>query len=292
MSDIVFARKKTNDIFLGKRLFQMQIVNESVQGFWPAFKFLQRNSTIQLALKDGTDLQCRNREQAYAYGLYFYLGKRLGVYSRSELFEIIELSEFIKHSMENVFSDYQLKYNAGAPTYFTATLLALYVLIRYVKPDLIIQTGVASGVSSSLILFALDKNAKGKLIDIDLPNRNEHGYRYYDGTIDTVFTPEGMQPGWLVPNKLRKRWDLRLGPSKEILPTIEKCDIFYHDSEHSYQNMMFEFEWAYAHLSDLGILASDDIHFSRAWSYFHSKRKSMYPLLGHLSFGISQRNAV
>lgn len=101
-----------------------------------------------------------------------------------------------------------------------------------------------------------------------------------------------MEPVWLVPSKLIGRWDLRLCPSKEIPPTIEKCDIFYHDFEHSYQNMMFEFEWAYSHLSDLGILASDDIHFNKAWYNFHNKRRSMYHIFGHPSLGISQRNAV
>ena len=151
MSNIVFPRKKTKDMFLGIRLFHIEVVNESVQGLWPAFKFYRKSNPIHITLKDGTKLNCQDRYQAYAYCLYFYLGKRLGVYSQSELFEIIELSKSIEHSMKKVFTEYELKNNAGALTYFSATLLALYTLIRYMKPNIIIQTGVASGVSSSTL---------------------------------------------------------------------------------------------------------------------------------------------
>jgi len=48
--------------------------------------------------------------------------------------------------------------------------LSLYVIIRAVKPEIVIETGVASGKSSSLILLALEHNAKGKLFSVDLPN--------------------------------------------------------------------------------------------------------------------------
>ena len=110
--------------------------------------------------------------------------------------------------------------------------------------------------------------------------------------IDRVFTPETQQPGWLIPLKLRDRWDLRLGRSKEVLPDLDKCDFFYHDSDHSYQNMMFEYEWAYSRLPNHGILASDDIKWNNAWRDFHFKRGNMFPLFGYLEYGISQKNAV
>lgn len=47
--------------------------------------------------------------------------------------------------------------------------LCLYVLVRTTKPKSIIETGVAGGDSSALILQALHDNKKGKLYSIDLP---------------------------------------------------------------------------------------------------------------------------
>jgi len=41
------------------------------------------------------------------------------------------------------------------------------------KPKIIIETSVASGISSAYILKALEDNDCGKLISIDKPNYNE-----------------------------------------------------------------------------------------------------------------------
>ena len=64
-----------------------------------------------------------------------------------------------------------------------------------------------------------------------------------------------------------------------MLPTIEDdVNVFYHDSEHSYQNMTFEYEWAYDHLKPGGILASDDVDWNEASLDFTRRRKDMRPL--------------
>ena len=54
--------------------------------------------------------------------------------------------------------------------------------------------------------------------------------------------------------------------------------VLYHDSEHSYENIMFEFEWAYNHLNTSGILASDDVDWNQAFSDFAQKHKDMRPI--------------
>ena len=203
------------------------------------------------------------------------------------------LSDMLGNEMGKVFSEDEIsKYATGASANFSTTLLALYAVIRYTKLDVVVQADAASGVSSSLILLALKINNKGKLVDIDLPNRKKEGYVYSDGTIDSVYTPADKEPGWLIHKYLRERWNLLLGSSNEILPKVDKCDIFYHDSEHSYENMTFEYEWAHSKLPMYGILASDDIDWNNAWKDFHYKHNDMPPLLGHLDLGISQKNAV
>ncbi len=159
-------------------------------------------------------------------------------------------------------------------------VMMLYVLIRATKPTVIIETGVASGRSSWAILQALKDNNQGKLYSIDFPQffkgntpemfLEETGHPEFRG-----FVPEGKMPGWLVPQELRPRWELILGKSSEKLPELlEKLgsiDIFYHDSDHSYENMMFEFETAWPNILRGGFLLSDDVKRNDAFMDFANK---------------------
>jgi predicted O-methyltransferase YrrM len=123
----------------------------------------------------------------------------------------------------------------------------LYVICRLVKPKIVVETGVASGVSSAYILHALHQNGQGTLYSIDYPTPGEE-----------------LQTGWLVPEEMRNRWRLIRGKSSEKLPDllndILEVDLFLHDSDHSYQNMRFEFETVWPYLRKEGILLSDDTH--------------------------------
>jgi hypothetical protein len=47
--------------------------------------------------------------------------------------------------------------------------LMLYAIVRAYKPDIVVETGVARGASSSFILCAMHENGKGHLYSIDLP---------------------------------------------------------------------------------------------------------------------------
>ena len=130
---------------------------------------------------------------------------------------------------------------------------ALYTLCRKVRPDIVIETGVASGVSSSYILCGLEENQRGALYSIDLAWREGHS-------------------GWIIPDYLRHRWQLVMGRSYDKLPPLlEKLgtiDIFLHDSEHSYRNMLFEYQTAWAHLKPGGLLLSHNIYSNNAFSGF------------------------
>lgn len=46
----------------------------------------------------------------------------------------------------------------------------LYAICRIMKPDIVVETGVAQGVSTAFILKALSANNAGGLFSIDLPN--------------------------------------------------------------------------------------------------------------------------
>ena len=130
----------------------------------------------------------------------------------------------------------------------------IYALCRYKKPDIVVETGVASGISSAYILAALEQNKKGRLYSIDMPGWQD------------------APSGWLIPDDLKKRWHLTLGRSSETLePLLEKLseiDIFLHDSDHSYRNMTWEFQTAWERLRPGGLLLSHNIDTNSAFEDF------------------------
>jgi predicted O-methyltransferase YrrM len=150
-------------------------------------------------------------------------------------------------------------------------------------PRIVVETGVAQGVSTTFLLSALHSLGAGRLISVDLPNYDPAGYSYKDGSgiVDPVHVVPRLGTGWLVDESLRSRWTLMAGRSSEILPTVsESVDMFLHDSLHSYENMTFEFEWALSHLRPGGILLVDDARWNRAFSDFLSRtRGQMVPLV-------------
>jgi len=131
---------------------------------------------------------------------------------------------------------------------FAKKILNQYAAVRALAPDCIVETGVANGVSSSYLLLALQKNKRGRLHSI--------------GLADTAFLPLGKDPGWIVPEWLRAAWQVHLGDARDILPCLleqlGKIEIFIHDSLHTYDHMMWEFETAYPYLQSGGLLISDD----------------------------------
>jgi hypothetical protein len=159
----------------------------------------------------------------------------------------------------------------------------IYFLIRKQKPEIFVETGVWYGVSSSIILNAMNKNESGKLYSIDLPALFETGgYKdenpYLDLEDRTASLPPKKNPGFIIPENLKSRWNLILGDSKIHLPKLfaelKSADIFLHDSLHSYENMMFEFNLACNHVKESGYILSDNIDWHNAF-YDFCKNKNL-----------------
>lgn len=133
----------------------------------------------------------------------------------------------------------------------------LYDLCRASRPSLVVETGVADGLSSLFILKALDENRKGNLYSIEKPD-----LRYL----------EGKESGWVVPQAYRHRWHLIIDSSERALPQLlnklGKIDFFLHDSSHSYSNMLFELFLAWKHLRHGGYLMADGVLESKAFLHF------------------------
>ena len=63
----------------------------------------------------------------------------------------------------------QAAFHPGNDPYAKKVLLQ-YAITRAVKPDLIVETGVASGVSSTYLLTACRLNGRGRVCSIDIDN--------------------------------------------------------------------------------------------------------------------------
>jgi hypothetical protein len=120
----------------------------------------------------------------------------------------------------------------------------LYALVRLLRPEHVVETGVSSGVSSAHILLGLRQNGSGSLHSIDQPVMQRS--RKLDRTESSVSIPPGLTSGWAIPKALTPGWDLRLGTSQEILPRLVQelpsIGLFLHDSLHTSRNLTFELE--------------------------------------------------
>jgi hypothetical protein len=133
-------------------------------------------------------------------------------------------------------------------------------------------------MTSAFVLEAMRANGRGRLISVDLPSYAETGPANVDGYTATL--PPGREPGWLVPDDFRDRWELHLGPSLEVLPRVlpDEIDIFLHDSDHTVETMSGEFELAWPRLRAGGALVCDDSTDNAAFADF-CRRVGREPLL-------------
>ncbi len=156
-----------------------------------------------------------------------------------------------------------------------------YALVRRNKPETIVETGVCNGSSTLFLLYALHQNERGNLYSIDYPvyaDEELPEFRKNVKTSNYSAIPADKEPGWIIPEELRDRWELHTGRSQRVLPAIvqelEGFDIFIHDSEHSFPCMMFEYELAWEWMSEDGLLISDDTHFNDAFDVFVESREA------------------
>ncbi len=140
----------------------------------------------------------------------------------------------------------------------------LYAVVRTLRPDHVIETGVAEGVSTSYIGAALVDNGRGILHSLELPPA--------DVPLDTTLE-DGGRYSWqrngvahLMPNEIRDalgdRWDMRFGDVRMTLPDlltqVDSLGVFFHDDLHTPSHMLWEYELVWPRLASGGLLMSDD----------------------------------
>jgi predicted O-methyltransferase YrrM len=140
-----------------------------------------------------------------------------------------------------------------------------YLMCRLLKPDVVVETGVAYGVSSAFILRALEVNGRGVLHSVDLPPLRREYERLWGVAVDKT---------------LGGRWTLHRGSSARVLSRLleelETVDLFVHDSLHAYRNMRREFEAVWPHLRTGGALVADDVERNRAFGELRRKNPALW----------------
>jgi Methyltransferase domain len=144
---------------------------------------------------------------------------------------------------------------------------AIWCLTRHLRPSNVVETGVAHGLTSRLILEALERNEAGHLWSIDHP------------PLEDVWR---SQIGIAVAGRYDYRWSYIRGSSSRRLPGLLSqlglIDLFIHDSLHSAHNVRFEMEQAWAALRPGGVIVVDDIDVNRSFRSFtqaHPGNQSM-----------------
>jgi predicted O-methyltransferase YrrM len=187
--------------------------------------------------------------------------------------QVFERRAFVERYVSGLEREYGAHYVPGWVNLDDA--LFLYWLVRQAKPRTIVQTGVCNGLSAAFMMLALVKNGpEGRLRVIDLPPVFDPADPAWTvaGTVYGVIIPEGKTSGWLVPDAYRDRFDVRNGDAKDLLPelvdAVESIDFFFHDSDHTYDHMTFEFHEVKRKLAKGGLLVSDDVSWNASlWDF-------------------------
>jgi predicted O-methyltransferase YrrM len=187
--------------------------------------------------------------------------------------QVMERKAYIESYLAGLERRYQSSYVAGWVNLADAQFL--YWAVRHAKPKTIVQTGVSNGLSTAFMMLALAKNGpEGRLHAIDLPHIFDPAQPFWtqQGTVYGVVIPQNESSGWMVPDIYRDRLHVEIGDAKTLLPPLidrlETIDIFFHDSDHTYNHMSFEFDQAMRKLAPNGVIIADDISWNASlWDF-------------------------
>lgn len=187
--------------------------------------------------------------------------------------QVMERKAYIERYLAEIGRTHGAHYVAGWVTLADAQFL--YWAVRQLKPKTIVQAGVSNGLSTAFMMLALAKNGPdGKLYGIDLPAVFDPKNTDWltKGEVYGVAIPEGKTSGWMVPDIYRDRYEMQAGDAKELLPPLvdrlDTIDLFFHDSDHTYDHMIFEFEQAMRKLSPGGAIIADDVSWNASlWDF-------------------------
>lgn len=202
------------------------------------------------------------------YGVYptfkYFATHRLGSRSQEKILESLSVSDFaaligvkgensenvsrenvlsmVKKMRDQVKSDSEgrkIKDVLGSESSI-ARLIILELAIRSNTFKSFLETGTQHGLSA----FVVNESAKRYSPTMDIVSFDVSHKQYFVRSAGVTYS--------LLASPVRRNF------KKETLDFKHDPLLFFHDSDHSYENMFFEFQWAWDHL-EAEVLISDDI---------------------------------
>ena len=190
------------------------------------------------------------------------LNKRLLNISKREIHDLeydsIQMFNYICEKLSILDEDGQnIKKSIVGTSGSTTRLKVLAYIVKHFNFDMVIESGTQHGLSSLVMeRFVNRKNCS-----------------IYSLDIKSNVMPEGLGLIKFVILKPRVRISFK-ETTKSLVNANDKI-LFFHDSDHSYENMTFEFNWAWNELK-VDCLVSDDVSENMAFSNF-VKRNNLIP---------------
>jgi hypothetical protein len=171
------------------------------------------------------------------------------------------------------------RYTYGGYSDADASLVrAVWCAVRHLRPTAVVETGVARGITSRIVLEALDRNDHGRLWSVDLPHPFDHSIR--------------DETGAAVTDALLPRWNYVEGSSQRRLPQVihdvRRVEVFIHDSLHTAKNTRFEMN----HVADVmpqgGVMLVDDISTHDGFATFTRDHAEFWAIVCPSADGLGQ----
>jgi hypothetical protein len=146
---------------------------------------------------------------------------------------------------------------------------AAWCTALHTRPEVVIETGVAHGVTSRIVLEALRQVDHGHLWSIDLPFP-------FDSQLHA-------DTGAAVIDDCRPRWSYLEGSSRQRLPRLVEevghVEMFIHDSLHTARNTLFEMNQVASAMPPGGVMIVDDIGRHNGFGTFARRRPAYQTII-------------
>nr|WP_302180972.1 class I SAM-dependent methyltransferase [Haloarcula salina] len=165
----------------------------------------------------------------------------------------------------------------------------LYAALRTVRPESVVEVGVANGVSSYYILAALERNGNGgTLTSIDLPKyENDHTGEWDESA--GAWIPTGRDVGWIVPDEYRDRWEMQIGNMNDLLPVelgSRGVDALVYDGPKRYSVRKRAFDTVAARVGGC-LYFCDDIAWNVAFERFATENPLRWDTYGNTGVAVT-----
>lgn len=118
--------------------------------------------------------------------------------------------------------------------------LFLYALARALAPEIVIETGTYAGCSTRHLSIAISRNSHGRVYSIDIDPRMSDALPGNDAVVPIC----SDSVSWLEDNP----------------ELIERCGLFFHDSDHSPEHVRREVRAVWDRLPRGAVVVSHDVH--------------------------------